>query len=232
MRISELQKINEHLYNTLLLMLSQTSHSETLSEIIKEAQMLYNNYESNEKQYEHSIRFMKQNSSRTMTHSEFNSFISFVNWNGSETYFTRGAFLDVVVNQQMCKKRTVNLSKDEYLDSFIENMSDLLLHYDKQKYLLRANDAVTNLHLKNPLDKVKTLFSTCNDTNPLQCTPFMFAYECVKAILDTCNLHFKQFDHRISEIKDILNKFESFVERPLRALENINQLNESAYLVG
>jgi hypothetical protein len=31
-----------------------------------------------------------------------NMYISLVNYYGSETYFTRGAFLDVVVNQQMC----------------------------------------------------------------------------------------------------------------------------------
>jgi hypothetical protein len=72
------------------------------------------------------------------------NFISYVNYNGSETYLTNGAFLDVVVNNQICKKNTSNMIEldfNSYLDSFIENLSDLITHYHKVKYLDRASDA-------------------------------------------------------------------------------------------
>jgi hypothetical protein len=77
-----------------------------------------------------------------------NTFVSFVNFYGKDTYFTRGAFLDVVVNGQMCDKTgdsKIPLSIHEYLDSFIENMSELLVHPTKSKYLARAISAVINM---------------------------------------------------------------------------------------
>ena len=67
-----------------------------------------------------------------------NTFVSLVNYHGLETYFTRGAFIDVVVNQQMCRKMAVLLGRGEYIDSFVENLSELITHPHKEKYLERA----------------------------------------------------------------------------------------------
>jgi hypothetical protein len=76
------------------------------------------------------------------------NFISFVNYNGSETYLTHGAFLDVVVNQQMCGNKDIIKLNNPYLyfTSFVENISDLLIHYHKVKYLNRAKSSLTSLY--------------------------------------------------------------------------------------
>lgn len=81
-----------------------------------------------------------------------NNFVSMVNYFGNETYFTRGAFLDVVVNNQMCQKDNlvaILLSEHEYIDSFIENMSELIIHPSKIKYLDRAELALGHLQNRN-----------------------------------------------------------------------------------
>jgi len=88
------------------------------------------------------------------------NFISYVNYNGSETYLTSGAFLDVVINQQMClNKSQIDLSKPYmYFISYLENMSDLLTHYHKTKYTLRAERALINMNklLLEEFTKLKT----------------------------------------------------------------------------
>jgi hypothetical protein len=73
-----------------------------------------------------------------------NNFISLVNFFGSETYFTRGAFLDIVINEQMCRgeEEKIKLSEDEYIDSFIENMADYINDVSKKKYIERAEKAI------------------------------------------------------------------------------------------
>jgi len=84
-----------------------------------------------------------------------NNYISLVNYYGVETYFTRGAYLDVVVNQQTCKNTNLTeIKKDDYLDSFIENCSDFILHDFKEKYKKRALSALSNaLFNKDKKDK-------------------------------------------------------------------------------
>lgn len=74
-----------------------------------------------------------------------NNFISLVNYHGNETYYTRGAFLDVVVNQQLCKQgetETFKLTLDNYIDSFIENMADIISYPKKKKYVDRSKKAL------------------------------------------------------------------------------------------
>jgi hypothetical protein len=112
-----------------------------------------------------------------------NNYISLVNYYGSETYYTRGAFLDVVINQQMCGggiKRCVRrvlkmpgwmvgrrvekvypveedkviLSESEYMDSFIENIAELMIHYDKGKYVDRCENALSHLGEKYSKESV------------------------------------------------------------------------------
>jgi hypothetical protein len=94
------------------------------------------------------------------------NYISFVNYNGSETYFTRGAFLQVVVNDQMCKdkdeSKKIILGDDDYIDSFIENMSELMIHYHKPKYIDRAKRAL--LRLSKRYDIVLSGYGDCYKT--------------------------------------------------------------------
>lgn len=78
-----------------------------------------------------------------------NNYISLVNYFGNETYFTRGAFIDVVVNQQILKdKDIIKLDDDEYINSFIENISDYIYHDFKQKYLERCESISSKLNGK------------------------------------------------------------------------------------
>ena len=64
-------------------------------------------------------------------------FVSLVNYFGHETYFTRGAFIDVVVNTQICGGKGVPLDESALIDSFIENYADFI-HSHNIKYLNRA----------------------------------------------------------------------------------------------
>jgi hypothetical protein len=93
-----------------------------------------------------------------------NNYISLVNYYGVETYYTRGAFLDVVVNQQSCNlnvdKNVSKVNKDGYLDSFIENCSDYCLHDFKEKYKKRALNALNNLGLES---SIVTMFNSIID---------------------------------------------------------------------
>jgi hypothetical protein len=134
-----------------------------------------------------------------ITPNFYNNFISFVSYNSPESYFTRGTFLDVVLNQQTCKsspEQRLELNADEYLDSFIENMSEILTYYRKDKYIQRAKSSLKNFHLNGKfrisptlftqteinLNEITTSQSECNDTAVLAlCTPF----EIMEKVLDT-----------------------------------------------
>jgi len=79
----------------------------------------------------------------TITQTDFINNLSLVNYKNPETYYTRGAFLDIVLNQQMCKnEKGYNLSKHDYIDSFLENVADYLSHFNSgEKYKKRLIDA-------------------------------------------------------------------------------------------
>jgi hypothetical protein len=68
-----------------------------------------------------------------------NDNISLINFFGEETYFTRGAFLDTVVNSQICSnKNIIKLNEKDYITSIIENASFFFIHNNKTKYLQRV----------------------------------------------------------------------------------------------
>lgn len=95
-----------------------------------------------------------------------NNFISFANYHGVETYIARGTFLDVVANQQMCKN-VLHITRDEYLDSYIENMANLIIHPTKIKYGARAQHALKGLGISRPLTQgvlgiVRDVCYVCN----------------------------------------------------------------------
>ena len=146
--------------------------------------------------------------------NDFNNFISFVNYNGMETYVCRGTFLDVVVNQQMCGSKAgsavVQLTNDDYFDSFIENTACLLSHYHKAKYLQRVVSAFTSLKnlssdtmskVNACLQTIKSTQDSCNGdaTELLSCAPFIIMDNCIDMILavsiDVLNLQTKKIEH-------------------------------------
>lgn len=133
--------------------------------------------------------------------------ISFVNYYGSETYYTRGAFLDVVVNQQMCRKDSdrgnmVVLTDDDYIDSFIENLSELIGHFSKQKYTKRAlygleklKDFGNKTGVRNTLQEIMHLQDVC-ERNVLECQEFLIRLECIRCI----NLVMSSYTFKVSQV--------------------------------
>ena len=95
-------------------------------------------------------------------------YISLLNFYGNETYFTRGAFLDIVINKQMCQNK-VSLEEVDYISSILENSGFFFLHNNKTKYFIRVFDTLTIL--LNSSDKYKKI-------------EFMTEYEKIKKILD------------------------------------------------
>jgi hypothetical protein len=87
---------------------------------------------------------------------KYKNAISKANFYGSETYYTQGAFMHVVGEIQS-KIKNIPITHQEYIDSFIENISDTLkgLKYDGDltyvtieyvsKYLSRAMDALIKI---------------------------------------------------------------------------------------
>jgi hypothetical protein len=91
--------------------------------------------------------------------------IALVSFYGLETYYTRGAFLDIVVNQQMLSKQTeyiIQLSDIEYITSILENAGFYLVHNTKSKYIIRVvktlkklNSLINEDTLQNNKDKLQ-----------------------------------------------------------------------------
>lgn len=72
-------------------------------------------------------------------------FISILNFYGTETYMSRGAFIDTVVNAQMCPNNKVKLSVQGYFMSVLENAGYFLHHNEHTKYLLRVASGVAEI---------------------------------------------------------------------------------------
>ena len=74
----------------------------------------------------------------------YNDYISLINYYGIETYFTRGAFLDTVVNLQMCKNDTpaIKLTTTDYISSILENSGFFFIHNNKVKYIKRVVNSI------------------------------------------------------------------------------------------
>lgn len=79
-------------------------------------------------------------------------FISVINFYGTETYFTRGAFMDTVVNSQMCSNKIeIQLTEVDYLTSILENAGFFFIHHNKTKYVVRVLNTVKLLIKKFPV---------------------------------------------------------------------------------
>jgi hypothetical protein len=72
-------------------------------------------------------------------------YISLSNVYADEAYYTRGAFMHVVVNTQMCKgDEKIKLDEHDLIHSIIEN-SAFYIHAHKQKYINRIISAIGEL---------------------------------------------------------------------------------------
>jgi len=113
----------------------------------------------------------------------FKNFISETNYFGSETYYTQGAYLHVVgILQIGLDNLRDTISRDELLDSFIENMADAfkeIYYYNDEeeedeeenrkimliikisKYITRSLDAVMKMNL-NISKNIQDAYNTSN----------------------------------------------------------------------
>ncbi len=99
-------------------------------------------------------------------------YISVVNYYGVETYITRGAFIDTVVNSQMCKTPVVDLYVIDYICSIIENISFYFNHNSKTKYVIRVKTTLEKLitldgysSLKPELDSLNRILDPLKQEN-------------------------------------------------------------------
>lgn len=105
------------------------------------------------------------------TLSGISDYISLINYYGSETYYTRGAFLDTVVNNQMCKSDIVKLNECDYIVSILENAGFFFIHNNKTKYIIRVyktllkliNNYSDNYNIIKTQHSFKTLTSIIED---------------------------------------------------------------------
>jgi hypothetical protein len=137
-------KLYDNMYSYLDEKLGENVFFQKALEFVNRYKSDVDNYNNAVAEYNH---YMNMNNNIGEEKYLTSNFISFVNYNGSETYLTSGAFLDVVINQQLClNKDQINLSKPYmYFISFIENMSDLLTHYHKTKYRIRSEKALVKM---------------------------------------------------------------------------------------
>lgn len=104
--------------------------------------------------------------------------ISIINFYGMETYFTRGAFLDTVVNTQMCgnNNNIDSLLEVDYLTSILENSGFFFIHSNKPKYIIRVyntynilinkyQDYLLNINFKKYYNDLSELILSIDPTN-------------------------------------------------------------------
>lgn len=100
--------------------------------------------------YEELLKTENNDIWKSYTHDkivQMTDFISIVNFYGTETYMSRGAFLDTVVNGQMCVNSTVDLTVEDYFMSILENTGYFLHHNEHTKYILRVFQSIENINI-------------------------------------------------------------------------------------
>jgi hypothetical protein len=200
-KLEEIQKSDEIIYEVMNKNLeSICGENIIVCKLINEAQKTINMYPSNPENLAEIINLLAKKNISTINENYFNNFISYVSYNSLESYFCRGTFLDVVVNSQMCggDSSKIQLTADEYLDSFIENTAELLTHYHKDKYVKRAKSALNNLNINNQyninpsiyskvmekLEQVEKMQKFCNSEETIFiCAPFNLMVECLSCII-------------------------------------------------
>jgi hypothetical protein len=211
LRLNTIGKNDDELYSVFM---NDLDGSFADNKCYLEAKRFVNSNESNVINYENAVNYIEEylikNEDKVKDEKEkylLANFISFVNYNGSETYLTNGAFMDVVINGQKCKVNKIKLSIDDYIDSFIENLSDFMLHYHKDKYLKRAKAAFVKIlsldskfnanmdckkysckktdlkgYINGLIEKIDKIHKNCSDSI-LNCQTFLMMDCCIKMII-------------------------------------------------
>ncbi len=194
MKLNKLQNEDEALYSIFKDTLYDSDY-DIYIKILKKAEQFVEMIDSRPDKYYQIVNLLELN-----TKEEHNiDYISYVNYNGNETYLTRGAFLDVVVNTQMCNKNYIQLTQSEYFDSFVENITDLMSHYKKDKYTTRVKNAIKNLNIENEdilhlLDSIETIQKGCTK-DLIKCTKNLFIYDCISILKNVSLLYFKNISY-------------------------------------
>jgi hypothetical protein len=226
LRLNKVQQQDEELFG---LFLDDLSKKFSENVYYNTAVSFMNKYESDTNYYQKTVGDAKRFLGKEIKGEDkyfVSNFISYVNFNGSETYLTNGAFLDVVVNSQMCKGRKEDMVKmdiNSYLDSFVENLSDLITHYHKVKYLNRAKDAFKNIetesgfdvsidnvmlseYINKKFDTIYQLQKNCS-RDILQCQSFIIIQNILDCITVVCNRYKNWSNISSEELKIGINKF-------------------------
>lgn len=195
------------------------------------AMIFVNKYKSNIENYgkivsKHNEYITNNNTVTDDDNYLISNFISFVNYNGSETYLTNGAFIDVVINQQLCSTGDkIKISKPYmYFTSFIENISDLLTHYHKSKYTERCENSLNELNkllrdqglsewgsvYSDTLDLLKWLRITqkkCDD-DVYKCQVFDLMYTCIYIVVKISDVYYKYVTKTYSSLDEGVEMFD------------------------
>jgi hypothetical protein len=227
LNLNTILKYDDKLYDMLFTTLDEKINEINENKLYIMALDFVNIHNSNINKYDYVVsqynNYIKTNNIIGDKQYLINNFISFVNYNGSETYLTNGAFLDIVINQQMCANKDIINIKSPYLyfTSFIENMSDLLLHYHKIKYLDRAKSALDNLYnileifdietykiVTNKLDMIINMQKRCQD-DILTCPVYKMMDVCIQVIIDISNIFYNYLltEYKLEYIEESIIKF-------------------------
>ena len=104
------------------------------------------------KKYIESLSDLMENSDIELL--ALHDYISIINFYGTETYFTRGAFIDIVINKQMCNNDNfvpLELTQIDYITSILENAGFFFTHSNKLKYINRVYNTLLILIEKNTI---------------------------------------------------------------------------------
>lgn len=221
--LDTIQTEDDVLYDLLVSKVWSAKRSSNVKKLLVMAEKFVNANEPSQKVYESMIREFDE----TLTGDALANYISFINYNGTETYFSRGAFVDVVVNNQMCGTPVVLLTRYEYLDSVVENLSDFIVHYTKQKYVKRGYNAfkgllsvsdteTVNTNPKRILDWLESIMvgqSQCENPGTIEfCQRFSLIARAVDAILETLEFVYSDVDvnNSISVFKNLALPFPNY----------------------
>jgi len=224
------QSYDDKIYEFLMEKLSNIDVNSRL--LINEAFKTVSMYPSNVDNLAYVMKLIEKKPVDQITVNYYNNFISYVSYNSPESYFTRGSFLDIVLNQQTCSGspqiEKLVLNKHEYLDSFIENMSELLTYYRKDKYVKRAKLALNNLYKDNhfnindylyndilsKINNISNMQNICNNKDQTACTPFYVMNEVIEIIIRVITYCFSQIskDEIISGINNFIIEDEDIIK--------------------
>jgi hypothetical protein len=239
-------KLYDNMYSYLDEKLGENVFFQKALEFVNRYKSDVDNYNNAVAEYNH---YMNMNNNIGEEKYLTSNFISFVNYNGSETYLTSGAFLDVVINQQLClNKDQINLSKPYmYFISFIENMSDLLTHYHKTKYRIRSEKALVKMvelfendkdvpgGMSDIVSKITDILKLMGDMQKkcdddiYKCQVFDLMYMIIYSIVEVSRLFYDYIKIKYGEdnISDSANRF-SKLQFPELKRENIEYILESS----